>query len=982
MKSSPYQKSLSQRYRFQKKLGEGSSGKIYLAKDLQNSKFVALKITRGSSNNLTHLEIIKNEFQYLTQLHHPNLAQVFDFGMDAKKFYFSSEWIEGNNIFQYCKKANLNVVFDLLVQVLRGLHYIHSQGVLHLDLKPSNILISQPEKTGKLSAKIIDFGLAQNLTHTISARQDFFGTPPYSAPEMIRGENPQIASDLYSFGILCYEILTGQTPFCANSTTAILTQQLYQEPLPPVFQDQAIPHSFSNILLKLLQKDPRKRFKNASQVLEAVNLTLTENFSIYSRKEPLHFLESSSFMFREKNLQEMKQKLQQKAQILLKGAAGSGKSYLLKKLKQQLQLQGHPVFYFQKGSSLTKYLQQSPSPKIPLLIDLEKTHQNFSILKTLMEEKHCFIWVENQKLPHCLHFKYGMHLGKLDKKEIGSFLYSETQLSPSSTYLGKLIRIANGVPKKMEYYLQALKEQGYLLWTPQGWKGKTSTVPEPAKLIREYELNWKKKLRRAQALIKLSPQGLSLEILAGLLKVAPETLESRMGKLSSLKKVTLPQRDIKYFSFPHFKSKKTKALQRLSWEKIEKEMDCFYTQGAFAEAESWSQSLLLQFKNKNLPIKLKLLISRNQIALGKAKEALQLLPIKSPSEKDLKAMYHEIFGRIYFTQGHLSKSMEHVFEAQKFFEKIKDLLGKSRMLNLEGLIYKSRGQLNLAEEKFKKAISYAQKKQEKYLQGTYWMNLATLFHDQGKYQQALRNYKKALQFALKAKHPRLSCILYHNEANLIHQLGKSKETAQLCFQWYEMALEHHYKDQQAASLNYLGILQGERRNFQKQIEYLDQAVLTLEEQPSSLLCQSLLNRAHAHFEQKHFFASLLDAQHALKLSSENKDCALGCRSHLMIGKIRREQQNPNLPSSQHHLQEAHRLALAHGLGNILWEISFERGLLAKKQNDFKTSLKYLQNSQKELQKLSKEIPTLFQKSFWRDRKEKRITELLSSLKRE
>ncbi len=206
---------LGKRFLPEKILGMGGGGVVYLARDSRvEKKKVALKVLelRGGGDPAL-VTSMRNEFTTLSSLNHPNLAKVFDFGQTDREVYFSGEWIEGPNILEVCRKANLNTVFRLIVQVLKALDYLHARGVLHLDLKPENILVSSPAQGGELQVKLIDFGTAEWRKKGTVFQGEFVGTPPYASPEIILEHTPSPASDIYSLGMIFYQIFAGRFPF-------------------------------------------------------------------------------------------------------------------------------------------------------------------------------------------------------------------------------------------------------------------------------------------------------------------------------------------------------------------------------------------------------------------------------------------------------------------------------------------------------------------------------------------------------------------------------------------------------------------------------------------------------------------------------------------------------------------------------------------------------------------------------------------------
>ncbi|HEX5034986.1 MAG TPA: serine/threonine-protein kinase, partial [bacterium] len=218
----------AERYEILQPLGSGGAGDVYLAKDSRRGdKPVALKLLdRKRLRDSAVADSLRNEFSSLTRLSHPHLAKVWDFGASAEEMYLSTEYIEGQDLFTDCRNADLNTVFRRIVELLRGLDYLHRRGVLHLDLKPANILVAHP-KEGPSGVKLIDFGLAQWTLKNPAAAAEFSGSPPYSAPELMLGGAPTPASDLYAIGMIFYRLFSAGLPFKSEDPLQQMQEQLY-----------------------------------------------------------------------------------------------------------------------------------------------------------------------------------------------------------------------------------------------------------------------------------------------------------------------------------------------------------------------------------------------------------------------------------------------------------------------------------------------------------------------------------------------------------------------------------------------------------------------------------------------------------------------------------------------------------------------------------------------------------------------------------
>ncbi len=262
------------KYRILEPLGRGGMAQVYKAYHPQLDRYMAIKILRSDlveSNEF--LARFRHEAHAVSGLRHANIVQVFDFDMQDDYYYMVMELLEGdtlrtllNNYRVRNQRMPLTETVRILKDALNGLAYAHGEGIIHRDLKPANIML-----TKKGQAVLSDFGIAQiigNTQHTVSGA--LMGTLNYMAPEQGFEGKCDSRSDIYSLGIVLYEMLTGYTPFDADTPLAILMKHL-NDPLPlPTQMDPALPPSLEAIVLKALAKDPDDRFQSAEEMSKAL----------------------------------------------------------------------------------------------------------------------------------------------------------------------------------------------------------------------------------------------------------------------------------------------------------------------------------------------------------------------------------------------------------------------------------------------------------------------------------------------------------------------------------------------------------------------------------------------------------------------------------------------------------------------------------------------------------------------------------------
>ena len=257
---------IKERYEITQLLGEGGMSFVYKAIDKQLQRTVAIKTLKPVYvEQEKFVERFKREAQTAANLNHPNIVQIFDWGIGGEPF-FVMEYIEGSTLTSIISKKKTLSISDILfigAQVSSGLQAAHSQGLVHRDIKPGNIMIT-PE--GKV--KVTDFGIVslQNDESDITKTGSILGTASYISPEQAQGKPVSKESDLYSLGTVLYELITGRPPFEGETPIATATKHITDKPEKLSSYRQNIPKGVENAVLKLLHKYPKDRFKNAEDL--------------------------------------------------------------------------------------------------------------------------------------------------------------------------------------------------------------------------------------------------------------------------------------------------------------------------------------------------------------------------------------------------------------------------------------------------------------------------------------------------------------------------------------------------------------------------------------------------------------------------------------------------------------------------------------------------------------------------------------------
>ncbi len=257
---------LNNRYQLDERLGSGGMAVVYRAYDRMLERPVALKILRENfSADQAFRERFHQEAKAAANLSHPNIVTVHDFGLDAGRLFIVMEYLPGTNlksILQRRGRLSVEESIGLMVQACAGVGYAHRAGLVHCDIKPHNMLIT-PDKR----LKVTDFGIARALASILPEEKTdvVWGSPQYFSPEQAAGGPPSPASDVYSLGVVLYEMLTGQLPFMAGSSAELARQHREVPPIPPHQLNPVITPELDEILLKVLAKEPSLRYRTGDQ---------------------------------------------------------------------------------------------------------------------------------------------------------------------------------------------------------------------------------------------------------------------------------------------------------------------------------------------------------------------------------------------------------------------------------------------------------------------------------------------------------------------------------------------------------------------------------------------------------------------------------------------------------------------------------------------------------------------------------------------
>lgn len=255
------------RYEILKLLGEGGMGAVYRARDAELDRTVALKVIRPElARNEQVLRRFKQELILARQVTHRNVIRIFDLGHSEGMRFITMEYIDGEDVSSILARRGRLPAAEaaaIITQVARGLEAAHAEGVVHRDLKPQNIMM---DPSGKVS--VMDFGIARSVDAAGMTRTGaLMGTPTYMSPEQAQGRKVDARSDLYTLGIIFYELLTGNAPFEADNAMATLVRRIQEKPKGPMEAEPSVPKPINDIVLKMLATQPEDRYQSAAGIL-------------------------------------------------------------------------------------------------------------------------------------------------------------------------------------------------------------------------------------------------------------------------------------------------------------------------------------------------------------------------------------------------------------------------------------------------------------------------------------------------------------------------------------------------------------------------------------------------------------------------------------------------------------------------------------------------------------------------------------------
>ncbi len=255
-------------YEIKSYIGRGGMAQVYKAVQLSMNRPVAIKVmSQNVNNDPMYVELFKKEAQVIASLEHPHILPVIDYGETAAYFYIVMRLIERGTLFELSRGVSLTLarICDIFAQIGDALDYAHSRNVIHRDIKPHNVLIDE-----RGNCWLADFGIAKILAASSGLTSQIVGTPEYMSPEQGLTLGVDVRTDIYSLGVMLYEIVGGRLPFRAETPIGTVFQHVYSPPPAPRIFNPAIPPAVEQVILKALAKDPKDRYAGVKEMIQAL----------------------------------------------------------------------------------------------------------------------------------------------------------------------------------------------------------------------------------------------------------------------------------------------------------------------------------------------------------------------------------------------------------------------------------------------------------------------------------------------------------------------------------------------------------------------------------------------------------------------------------------------------------------------------------------------------------------------------------------
>ncbi len=984
-------------YQIVEKIGSGGIATVYKAFSSDNEA-VAIKVL--SSQEPEDIERFKREFLLLSGIVHPHIVQVYDFGYTSKALpFFSMEFIEGKDFKTFIPELEPQKLYSVIFQTCLTLEFLHLKEIIHGDIKPSNILISL-DKKGIPQMKFTDFGIARY--GKVCDFSQWKGTIPYLAPEIIRGDEYNHQVDLYSLGVMLYQVLTGSLPFEESDVMSIAMDHLGREVKFPT--GSRIPEALRQIVLKLLKKDPLDRYFSAREVIEDIKPAFPAEQEEDDLTLARSLIASADFVGRDKELSTFKYlygeaKCGRTEVILLQGEKGMGKRKLLKEFKSLAQTYGGAAIrktILGAGEGILSELQnllKRPCPLVLVIDDLQKLETGsldslvdfmkkgeiektliFLVLSdnlTLVEEDDKINRVESIIKSSLENLFTKIVLRPLKKEDTAKMINSMFRWKGESERVNQAVYSkTGGNPALIVYLMNSSLERGLLKRTDSGWDFQLSGLKH-LPLPEEYNKQVLSKLGRlatedlnlleaasvlgeefeAGTLSELTGRdeeaisdSFSLLFKEALLKKDSSSAESKIAFVNGM------LRDFIYGNIEEGKRKRLhgecgRALEKLfsaNMDSILGDLAYHFIQ-AGAKGPGFKYSLLAAEKAERE--------NDCQAAIENYENALKL---HAPGLKKPIVSEEEIWSKLgnqYGITGGFDKALACYGEAISLCKRErKDPDRIAKLYQETGVIYLRKGEYEKAIEILNDGLSLAGKPQSSNIASELNTTLGWVCQRKRDYSQAISYFQKSIE-TLK-KHASRELGLAYNGLGVVYwELGEFSK-ASSSYQKSLAIFEELEDEKSLATVNMnLGLLARNKGNPKEALNYFEKA-LPFEEKQGNIASLSFLynNLALAYENLYEWDKSLEHHQKSceLKVKMEDQNGLAISFSNLGLVHLRRGSLNKSIENYSKALRLFHALKDKLGVADC----SFSLGEVYLLQENWPRAKSHLERSLRIREELS------------------------------
>lgn len=962
-------------YPILKSLGGGEDVGTFLCQDpsREGVQVVQKRFSEKISNDIN--DLVECHLAALGRLSHPNLALILDAAWEEGEAFLLREYVSGNPLFQAVAPFKLEQKIEVLFQLLGALEYLHSRNVHHLNLKPENLFLVSDGAYPLGRLKVTDFGIADILHGPDSGigEGSNVGTPPYTAPEYAIRPGPEPRADLYSVGVIAYEIIGGRPPFEGSDPVTLLQAQLKSDPPPLSRLVKSLPKGLSDWVDRMVSRDLQKRFANPAEA----KFALEQAVKRFQASDSLPFLAPDK-VFRYKNNVKMFRRIAlQGRKWAFEGKRGSGKSFFARWIQRYFWINQKPVRFFH-GEDL------------PLLqgdMVLNPSEPTFVIIDDA-DRAPVKAWLGNRPYVHVVIFGEDLTWAKedsqwqffpmenLSKEDLKPALESAYGSLDEKT-LGELEKHNKGVPALMVRQGRDLYREGVLQREPGGWKFSSSKYFQSDSAAHGVVIgtllpNLDQSYRRILSLLALVQIPLCAAEVAAYLNGTESGIRTQMLALAF---EDLLERRI--FMGEEYFQANIPVPVRLDDSVEESEVRTWI--GAL-EVSGWFAAGVMAinryFSEDRIKKDSDLVLLRAKLLMESGNHNEVLKWITSPFVGTLsgldKGRAFEILGRSLEALGRDPQAESAFKNAFNQYRSDSDTAGQARVLRDLGLMTLKAHDQERALKFYGQALAMAEKDEALgVLLGSIHLQVGDLYTAATDYENAETQYQSSIELFQHSPSQAMLGRAYLQFAKVNWERGESETAEYYAREALRLALFKEDRVLQGDIYLFLSILEEARSNQGTVLERLNEAVFALSKTADkSSYAGALLNRAYFYEVNRQIQAAEEDGREALNMAQVLKDPSLIGRSHLVLGKIRRRDTERLKEALKQFELARDEFEKSQDL-KWVWECEFEKGEIERNRNKPEVARGYYDQALRALdgyaQHLSPEAKERFLKDGKRDR---------------